>query len=181
MLILSSPSSHLAWANLPRKEGGLGPDLKLALLSDKNHKVAKDYGVLLEDEGVALRGLFLIDPKGTLRQITINDLPVGRSVEETIRLVKAFQFVEEHGEGEFLSDVRHCINPFCADPHILLLLLLAVCPASWDPDTNASTIKADPKASVCPFRLHFLARSSPDDLLGPAHSSIQLEYFSAQK
>lgn len=85
------PPSTVAWANLPRNEGGLGPDLKLTLLADKTHKVARDYGVLLEDEGVALRGLFLIDPKGTLRQITINDLPVGRSVEETVRLVQAFQ------------------------------------------------------------------------------------------
>lgn len=85
------PLPSVAWANLPRNEGGLGPDLKLTLLADKTHKVARDYGVLLEDEGVALRGLFLIDPKGTLRQITINDLPVGRSVEETLRLVQAFQ------------------------------------------------------------------------------------------
>ena len=83
------------------------------MIADKNMKISRDYGVLIEEDGVALRGLFLIDPKGTLRyasaslcgvsalsdngpiasrQITINDLPVGRSVEETIRLVKAFQF-----------------------------------------------------------------------------------------
>ena len=55
-------------------------------------QVARDYAVLIEEDGVALRGLFIIDPKGILRQITINDLPVGRSVEETLRLVKAFQF-----------------------------------------------------------------------------------------
>ena len=55
-------------------------------------KISRDYGVLLEDQGVALRGLFIIDPQGTLRQITVNDLPVGRSVDETLRLVKAFQF-----------------------------------------------------------------------------------------
>jgi alkyl hydroperoxide reductase subunit AhpC len=55
-------------------------------------KIARDYGVLIEEEGIALRGSFLIDPKGTLRQITVNDLPVGRSVDEAIRLVKAFQF-----------------------------------------------------------------------------------------
>lgn len=54
-------------------------------------KISRDYGVLLEEAGVAFRGLFLIDPKGTLRQVTINDLSVGRSVDETIRLVKAFQ------------------------------------------------------------------------------------------
>ncbi|KAL7413284.1 thioredoxin-dependent peroxide reductase [Mrakia frigida] len=113
-----SEFSHLAWANLPRKEGGLGPDLKLSLLTDKAHKVSRDYGVLLEEDGIALRGLFLIDPTGTLRQITINDLPVGRSVEETLRLVKAFQFYEENGE---------------------------VCPANWDPETNKDTINPNKK------------------------------------
>ena len=109
-----STYSHFAWASQPRKEGGLGPDLKLPLIADRNQKISRDYGVLIEEEGVALRGLFIIDPKGTLRsvlqrlpeilhavanswragyrQITVNDLPVGRSVEETIRLVKAFQF-----------------------------------------------------------------------------------------
>ncbi|KAM0792000.1 hypothetical protein ACM66B_007111 [Microbotryomycetes sp. NB124-2] len=113
--------SHSAWANVNRAEGGLGPNFKLPLVADKNHKIARDYGVLLEDVGIALRGLFLIDPKGTLRQITINDLPVGRSVDETIRLIKAFQFTDEHGE---------------------------VCPANWDPDTNSSTIKPDPKGKL---------------------------------
>ena len=58
------------------------------------------YGVLKEDEGIAFRGLFIIDPRGTLRQITINDLPVGRSVDETLRLVQAFQFTDKHGEGK---------------------------------------------------------------------------------
>lgn len=76
---------------MPRAEGGLGPDLKIPLFADKTHKMSRDYGVLLEDKGISLRGLFLIDPNGVTRQITINDLPVGRSVEETIRLVKAFQ------------------------------------------------------------------------------------------
>ena len=61
--------------------------------------MARDYGVLIEDEGIALRGLFIIDPKGVLRQITINDLPVGRSVEETIRLIKAFQFTVRHSDA----------------------------------------------------------------------------------
>lgn len=59
-------------------------------------KISRDYGVLIEDEGIALRGLFIIDPKGVLRQITVNDLPVGRSVDETIRLIKAFQFTVRH-------------------------------------------------------------------------------------
>ena len=116
--------SHLAWINTPRKSGGLG-GLKYPLLSDFNKKIAKDYGVLIENAGIALRGLFVIDPTGTVRQITINDLPVGRSVEETLRLVKAFQFVEKHGE---------------------------VCPANWNPDKNAATIKPDPKKSLDYFK-----------------------------
>lgn len=92
--------SHFAWVQTPRKEGGLGP-MKIPILSDKDHTLSRDYGVLIEDgpdAGVALRGLFLIDPKGVLRQITINDLPVGRNVDEALRLLQAFQFVEKHGE-----------------------------------------------------------------------------------
>ena len=58
--------------------------------------------MLKEDEGIAFRGLFIIDPHGLIRQITINDLPVGRSVDETLRLVQAFQFTDKHGEGIFL-------------------------------------------------------------------------------
>ncbi|KAF4622192.1 hypothetical protein D9613_009426 [Agrocybe pediades] len=110
-----SKFSHFAWATQPRKEGGLGPNLALPLIADRNMQISRDYGVLLEDEGIALRGLFIIDPKGILRQITVNDLPVGRSVDETIRLIKAFQFTDLHGE---------------------------VCPANWT--EGSKTIKADP-------------------------------------
>lgn len=88
-----STFSHFAWATQPRNQGGLGPDLKLPLIADRNMIISREYGVLIEEEGIALRGLFIIDPKGILRQITVNDLPVGRSVEETVRLIKAFQFV----------------------------------------------------------------------------------------
>lgn len=73
--------------------------MNIPIYADLNKKMSRDYGVLLEDAGIALRGLFIIDPKGVLRQITVNDLPVGRSVDETLRLIKAFQFVEKHGEG----------------------------------------------------------------------------------
>ncbi|KAG6885798.1 hypothetical protein C0993_009558 [Termitomyces sp. T159_Od127] len=114
-----SEYSHFAWANQPRKEGGLGPDLKLPLIADRSMSISRDYGVLLEEEGVSLRGLFLVDPKGVLRQITVNDLPVGRSVDETIRLIKAFQFTDEHGE---------------------------VCPANWT--EGSKTMKPDPKGSL---------------------------------
>ncbi|CAO3642208.1 unnamed protein product [Cunninghamella echinulata] len=92
-----SEFSHLAWINTPRKQGGLG-GLNIPLLADKTKSIAKDYGVLLKEAGVPLRGLFIIDPKGIVRQITINDLPVGRSVDEVLRLVKAFKFTDEHGE-----------------------------------------------------------------------------------
>lgn len=114
---LSTEFSHLAWINTPRKQGGLG-EMNIPLLADKTKSIAKDYGVLIEEAGVALRGLFIIDPKGTVRQITINDLPVGRSVDEVLRLVEAFKFTDEHGE---------------------------VCPANWQ--AGAKTIKPDVKQS----------------------------------
>lgn len=71
--------SHLAWVNTPRKQGGLG-EMKIPLLADKSSKIARDYGVLDEESGVPFRGLFIIDGKQNLRQVTINDLPVGRYV-----------------------------------------------------------------------------------------------------
>jgi len=112
-----SQFSHLAWINTPRKTGGLG-ELKYPLLSDFSKKISTDYGVLLTNEGIPLRGSFIIDPQGIVRQITINDLPVGRSIDEVLRLIKAFQFVEKHGE---------------------------VCPANWNPEKP--TIKPTPTGS----------------------------------
>jgi peroxiredoxin (alkyl hydroperoxide reductase subunit C) len=87
-----SEYSHHAWAQQPRAAGGLGPNLRIPLLADRSMQVSRKYGVLIEDKGITLRGSFLVDPKGILRQITVNDLPVGRSVDEAVRLVKAFQF-----------------------------------------------------------------------------------------
>ncbi|KAF2704046.1 peroxiredoxin TSA1 [Pleomassaria siparia CBS 279.74] len=112
-----SEYSLLAWNSASRKDGGLGK-VNIPLLSDKNHSLSKDYGVLIEDEGIALRGLFLIDPAGIVRQITVNDLPVGRSVDETLRLIDAFQFTDKYGE---------------------------VCPANWIP--GQETIKATPEGN----------------------------------
>jgi peroxiredoxin (alkyl hydroperoxide reductase subunit C) len=86
----------LAWKNTPRKEGGIGP-IKYPLVADLTKQIARDYGVLL-DAGVALRGLFLIDKKGIVRHALINDLPIGRSVDEALRVVDALQFHEEHGD-----------------------------------------------------------------------------------
>merc|ERR1712165_400884 len=89
--------THLAWVNTPREAGGLGK-MNIPLLADRTQQISANYGVLKEDEGVAFRGLFIIDGNGVLRQITVNDLPVGRDVDETLRLVQAFKFTDEHGE-----------------------------------------------------------------------------------
>jgi len=123
---VDSHFSHLVWCNSPRKDGGLG-NLAYPLLSDLTKKISSDYGVLLENEGISLRGTFIINPDGILRQYSINDLPVGRSVDEVLRLIKAFQFVDKHGE---------------------------VCPANWNPESNPDTIKPDIKESKDYFNKH---------------------------
>jgi peroxiredoxin (alkyl hydroperoxide reductase subunit C) len=82
---VDSVYTHLAWL-----EHGLD-DLRFPLLSDLTKQISRDYGVLLEDSGVALRATVLIDPEGVVRSLTVNDLAVGRGVEETLRLLRAFQ------------------------------------------------------------------------------------------
>ncbi|MFI5346377.1 MAG: peroxiredoxin [Elusimicrobiota bacterium] len=109
---VDSQFSHLAWANTPRKEGGLG-EIAYPLLADITKKIARDYGVLVND-AVALRGLFLINPKGKVAYSVVHDLGVGRSVDETLRVIAAFQQVEKTGE---------------------------VCPANWN--TGKKTMKPD--------------------------------------
>lgn len=89
--------THLAWINTPRKEGGLG-GINIPLLSDTNHVIGENYGVMHLDTGFHLRGTFIIDPKQNVRHIAMNDPPVGRNVDEIFRLVEAFQSFEEHGE-----------------------------------------------------------------------------------
>lgn len=128
-----SEYSLLAWTNASKKDGGLGK-INIPLLSDKNHSIAKDYGVLIEEEGIALRGLFLIDPNGIVRQITINDLPVGRSVDETLRLIDAFQFTDKYGEVRIISRPLS----LCKHTDVYQLGL----PANWNPGDE--TIKATP-------------------------------------
>jgi peroxiredoxin 2/4 len=93
---VDSHFTHLAWKNTPRKEGGIGP-IKYPLVSDLDKSIAGNFGVLLE-AGIALRGLFLIDKKGLVRHALINDLPIGRSVDEALRVLDALQFHEEHGD-----------------------------------------------------------------------------------
>ena len=85
-----SVHSHRAWLKTPRDKGGV-EGLRYPLASDITKAVARDYGVLIEDKGVALRGLFVIDPEGTLRYAVIHDLNVGRSADETLRVIQALQ------------------------------------------------------------------------------------------
>ena len=113
---VDSKFSHLAWINTARKEGGLG-DIQYPLVSDLNKQIAADYDVLL-DAGIALRGLFLIDKNGIVRHQVVNDLPLGRNIEEALRMIDALQFTESHGE---------------------------VCPANWKP--GEKSMKADPVGS----------------------------------
>ncbi|KAK2464981.1 hypothetical protein APHAL10511_003057 [Amanita phalloides] len=143
-----SEYSHFAWASQPRNQGGLGPGLALPLIADKSMQIARDYGVLIEDAGVALRGSFLIDSKGILRQMTVNDLPVGRSVDETIRLIKAFQFTDKYGE---------------------------VCPANWT--EGSSTIKADVKGSLEYFATANVATNGAidDEMNGTSKKRIRTD------
>lgn len=124
---VDSQFSHLAWQKTPRNKGGLG-DVRYPLIADITKQISEDYGVLLHeggDAGVALRGLFLIDKKGIVRHVTVNDLPLGRSVDEVLRLVDALQYVEKHGE---------------------------VCPANWH--EGDATIKPDPDRSQEYFSKH---------------------------
>jgi len=92
---VDSHFTHLAWASTPRAEGGLG-DMKIPMVADLDKSISAAYGVLL-DAGIALRGTFIIDPEGNVRSSTVNDLPVGRNVDEAVRTIQAFQHAEEHG------------------------------------------------------------------------------------
>ncbi|KAI9279869.1 thioredoxin-like protein [Sporodiniella umbellata] len=92
-----SEYAHLAWSKTERSKGGLGK-VNIPILADKTKEIAKSYGIYIEEQGISLRGLFIIDRNGIVRQITINDLPVGRSIDETLRLLNAFKVSDENGE-----------------------------------------------------------------------------------
>jgi peroxiredoxin (alkyl hydroperoxide reductase subunit C) len=115
---VDSQFSHLAWVQTDRKSGGLG-DIAYPLVADLKKEIARAYEVLDEDAGVALRGLFIIDPDGVIMHSTINNLPVGRSVDETLRVLQAFQYVQSHPDE--------------------------VCPANWQP--GEKTMNPDPVKS----------------------------------
>lgn len=113
-----TPEVHLAWIRTPRKRGGLGY-MQIPILADVTKEIAARYGVLKRDVGIALRGLYIINPEGVVEHVTMNNFPVGRNVDEALRTLQAVQYVAEHGE---------------------------VCPAGWKP--GEKTMFADPDKSL---------------------------------
>ena len=94
---IDSEFTHNAWRNTPTENGGIDA-VKYALAADVKHEIAKAYGIEHPEEGVALRASFLIDKNGVVRHQIVNDLPLGRNIDEMLRMVDALQFHEEHGE-----------------------------------------------------------------------------------
>jgi peroxiredoxin (alkyl hydroperoxide reductase subunit C) len=115
---VDSHFTHLAWKETEPKKGGIG-NIQYPLVADLTKEIARDYGVLFND-AVALRGLFLIDKEGVVRHSIVNDLPLGRSVDEALRMLDALRYTEEHGE---------------------------VCPANWQEGEDAMEPSADGVAS----------------------------------
>ncbi len=112
---VDSQFSHYAWIRTPKNQGGLG-EINIPLVSDLNKEIARSYDCLDEEAGVAFRGVFLLDPEGVVQSAIVNNLPVGRNVNEVLRTLKAFQYVTSH-DGE-------------------------VCPANWD--EGSDTMSANP-------------------------------------
>ena len=112
---IDSHFAHNAWRNTPINEGGIGP-VKYTLVADMTHAICKAYDVETPDGAVAFRGSFLIDKEGMVRHQVVNDLPLGRNVDEMLRMIDALQFTEEHGE---------------------------VCPAGWNQGDKGMTASPD--------------------------------------
>lgn len=112
---IDSHYTHNAWRNTPINEGGIGP-VKYPLIADMNHAICKAYDAETPDGNVAFRASYLIDREGIVRHQVVNDLPLGRNIDEMLRMIDALQFTEEHGE---------------------------VCPAGWNKGSKG--MKADPK------------------------------------
>jgi peroxiredoxin (alkyl hydroperoxide reductase subunit C) len=115
---VDSHFTHLAWKNTPIEQGGIG-NVQYPLVADIKKDIARSYGIL-HDDSVALRGLFLIDKEGLIRHAVVNDLPLGRSVDEALRMLDALRFTDEHGE---------------------------VCPANWQEGEDAMEPTAEGVAS----------------------------------
>jgi len=94
---IDSQFTHNAWRNTPINDGGIG-HVGYTLVADVKHDICQDYDVEHPDAGVALRGSFLIDTHGVVRHQVVNDLPLGRNIDEMLRMVDALEFHEEHGE-----------------------------------------------------------------------------------
>jgi len=112
---VDSQFTHLAWKNTPVDQGGIG-DIQYPLVADLTKQISSDYGVLIEDAGVALRGTFLIDKEGVIKHAVVNDLGLGRNIDETLRMVDALHHHEQYGE---------------------------VCPANWNKGDDAMTPTPD--------------------------------------
>ena len=121
---IDSQFTHMEYTKKDRKKGGLGK-MDIPMIADVSKEISKKYGCLIEDgddAGIAFRATYIIDDKGIVRHISISDLPVGRNVEETLRLVQAFQYSDKYGE---------------------------VCPASWTP--GAATMKPSDESQLAAF------------------------------
>jgi len=94
---VDSQFTHNAWRNTPINQGGIGP-VRYTMAADVGHTIVRDYDVEVEGAAVAYRGSFLVDQNGVVRHQVVNDLPLGRNMDEMIRMVDALQFFEEHGE-----------------------------------------------------------------------------------
>jgi len=116
---IDSQFTHVAWRNTSVNDGGIGP-VAYPLVADVKHEVCKAYDVEFDAAGVAFRGSFLIDKDGVVRHQVVNDLPLGRNVDEMLRMIDALQFTEQHGE---------------------------VCPAGWNKGDKGMTPDADGVAS----------------------------------
>ncbi|MFP4390147.1 MAG: peroxiredoxin [Desulfococcaceae bacterium] len=116
---IDSQFTHFAWRETPVAEGGIGP-VQFPIVADVKHEVTQAYGIEHPDEGVAMRASFLIDKEGVVQHQVVNNLPIGRNVDEMLRTVDALQFHEEHGE---------------------------VCPAGWEKGDTGMTPNAEGVAS----------------------------------
>ncbi len=108
---VDSQFTHLAWKNTPVDQGGIG-NVQYPLVADLTKNISREFGVLFKDAGVAFRGTFLIDKEGVVKHGVVNDLGLGRNIDETLRMVRALQHHEQHGE---------------------------VCPANWNEGEDAMT------------------------------------------
>ncbi|KAK2076364.1 Peroxiredoxin-1 [Prototheca wickerhamii] len=138
-----TPEVHLAWIKTPRKRGGLGY-MQIPIIADS---VAARYGVLKRDAGIALRGLYIINPEGVVEHITMNNFPIGRNVDEAKRTLQAIQYVAEHGE---------------------------VCPANWQP--GSATMQADPEKSLEYFASADASKDEDEEKTKLTHVNDKKEY-----